>query len=94
MTYTELSNLKNGTTIKITWASTRFEIVLLDKYYLRDYYNQEPCYLWNGEKIPVSLIKVATKKDIEKYIEMKQRQLDFMKQMLEDGLHENINNNI
>lgn len=94
MTYTELSNLKSGTSIKITWSSTRFEIVLLNKYYLRDYHNQEACYLLNGERIPVSLIKLATKKDIEKYIEMKKRHLDFMKQMLEDGMYENINNNI
>lgn len=87
MTYEELKELKNDTTIVITYASGRVEVTLYKRDLLRAASEaRKECYMYYSERVSLDRIRLATKEDIDLYILGKQRKLDQLERKLKAGL--------
>ena len=81
MTNQELNNLKNGTSIVITYPSGRFEVTLHES---NNFFNGG--YYHKGERINIKNIRIATEEDVFYFIYRKQKQLDQLERELMGGI--------
>ena len=87
MTYKELKELKNDTTIVIMRASGRNEVILFKKDCLKEANEtREAHYLLDIEQVKLNAIRLATKEDIDLYILNKRKIIDQLEQNLLAGL--------
>ena len=87
MTYKELKELKNDTTIVINYPSGRIEVALYKRDCLKEANEtREAHYLLGIEQIKLNAIKLATKEDIDLYILNKRKIIDQLEQNLLAGL--------
>ena len=87
MTYNELKELKNDTTIVINYPSGRIEVTLYKRDCLKEANEtREAHYLLGIEQIKLNAIKLATKEDIDLYILNKRKIIDQLEQNLLAGL--------
>ena len=87
MTYKELKELKNDTTIVITYLSGRIEVILFKKDCLKEANKtREAHYLLGIEQIKLNAIRLAQKDDVDFYILNKRRIIDQVERELLDGI--------
>lgn len=87
MTYKELKELKNNTTIVIMRASGRNEVILFKKDCLKEANEtREAHYLLGIEQVKLNAIRLATKEDVDLYILNKRRIMDQLERNLLAGL--------
>ena len=87
MTYKEMKELKNDTTIVIMRASGKNEVTLFKKYCLRvEAETLKAYYLLGIEQVSLNAIRLATKKDIDLYILKKRKIIDQIESELLAGL--------
>ena len=87
MTYKELKELKNDTTIVINYLSGRIEVTLFKRDCLKEANEtREDHYLLGIEQIKLNAIRLATKEDIDLYIINKRRIIDTLERKLLAGI--------
>ena len=87
MTYKELKELKNDTTIVIMRPSGRNEVTLFKRYCLRvEAETLKAYYLLGIEQINLNAIRLAQKDDVDFYILNKRRIIDQIERELLDGI--------
>lgn len=87
MTYEELKELKNDTTIVINYPSGRIEVTLFKKELLKEATSVfKARYMFNGEAVILERIRLATKEDIDLYILNKHRKVVQLERELKAGL--------
>ena len=87
MTYKELKELKNDTTIVINYPSGRNEVILFKKDCLKEANEtREAHYLLGIEQIKLNAIRLAQKEDVDLYILNKRRIIDQLEKNLLAGL--------
>ena len=87
MTYKELKELKNDTTIVIMRASGKNEVILFKKDCLKEANETRKAhYLLGIEQIKLNAIRLATKDDVDFYILNKRRIIDQLERELLAGL--------
>ena len=87
MTYKELKELKNDTTIVIVRASGRNEVTLFKRDCLKEANEtREAHYLLGIEQVKLNAIRLAQKEDVDLYILNKRKIIDQLEQNLLAGL--------
>ena len=87
MTYKELKELKNDTTIVIMRASGKNEVILFKRDCLKEANEtREAHYLLGIEQVKLNAIRLATKEDVDFYILNKRRIIDQVERELLAGL--------
>lgn len=91
MTYEELKELKNDTTIVINYLSGRIEVTLFKKELLKEATSVFKArymfnYMFYGEAVSLDRIRLATKEDIDLYILNKHRKVVQLERELKAGL--------
>lgn len=87
MTYEELKEVKNDTTIVIMRASGRNEVILFKKDCLKEANEtREAHYLLGIEQVKLNAIRLAKKEDVTFYILKKRKILDQIERELLSGL--------
>lgn len=87
MTYKEMKELKNDTTIVITRSSGRNEVILFKKDCLKEANEtREAHYLLGIEQVKLNAIRLAQKEDVDLYILNKRRIIDQIERELLAGL--------
>ena len=87
MTYKELKELKNDTTIVVMRASGRNEVILFKKDCLKEANEtREAHYLLGIEQVKLNAIRLAQKEDVDLYILNKRKIIDQLEQNLLAGL--------
>ena len=87
MTYEELKELKNDTTIVIMRASGKNEVILFKKDCLKEANETRKAhYLLGIEQVKLNAIRLATKEDIDLYILNKRKIIDQLERELLAGL--------
>ena len=87
MTYKELKELKNDTTIVIMRASGRNEVILFKKDCLKEANEtREDHYLLGIEQVKLNAIRLAQKEDVDLYILNKRRIIDQAERELLAGI--------
>ena len=87
MTYKELKELKNDTTIVIMRASGRNEVILFKKDCLKEASETRKAhYLLGIEQVKLNAIRLAKKDDVDFYILNKRRIIDQLENELLAGL--------
>ena len=87
MTYKELKELKNDTTIVVMRASGRNEVILFKKDCLKEANEtREAYYLLGIEQVKLNAIRLAQKEDVDLYILNKRKIIDQLEQNLLAGL--------
>ena len=87
MTYKELKELKNDTTIVIMRASGKNEVILFKRDCLKEANEtREAYYLLGIEQIKLNAIRLATKEDIDLYILKKRKIINQIENKLLAGL--------
>ena len=87
MTYKEMKELKNDTTIVIMRASGKNEVILFKKDCLKEANEtREAHYLLGIEQVKLNAIRLATKEDVDFYILNKRKIIDQLEQNLLAGL--------
>ena len=87
MTYKELKELKNDTTIVIMRASGKNEVILFKRDCLKEATETyEAYYLLGIERVKLSKIRLAQKEDVDFYILNKRRIIDQVERELLAGL--------
>ena len=87
MTYKELKELKNNTTIVIMRASGKNEVILFKKDCLKEANETRKAhYLLGIEQVKLNAIRLATKDDVDFFILNKRRIIDQLENELLAGL--------
>lgn len=87
MTYEELKELKNDTTIVINYLSGRIEVTLFKKELLKEATSIfKARYMFLSEAVSLDRIRLATKEDIDLYILNKHRKVVQLERELKAGL--------
>ena len=87
MTYKELKELKNDTTIVVMRASGNNQVILFKRDCLKEANEtREAHYLLGIEQVKLNAIRLATKEDIDLYILNKRRIIDQIERELLAGL--------
>lgn len=87
MTYEELKELKNDTTIVINYPSGRNEITLYNKKLLKETTNIfKAQYMFASEMVSIDRIRLATKEDVDLYINNQHRKIVELERKLKAGL--------
>ena len=87
MTYKELKELKNDTTIVVMRASGRNEVILFKKDCLKGANETRKAhYLLGIEQVSLNAIRLAQKEDVDLYILNKRKIIDQLEQNLLAGL--------
>ena len=87
MTYKELKELKNNTTIVINYPSGRIEVTLFKRDCLKEANETRKAhYLLGIEQIKLNAIRLAQKDDVDFYILNKRRIIDQVERELLDGI--------
>lgn len=87
MTYEELKELKNDTTIVINYPSGRNEVTLFKRDSLKEANETRGAhYLLGIEQVKLNAIRLATKEDVDFYILNKRRIIDQLERDLLAGL--------
>ena len=87
MTYKEMKELKNDTTIVITRASGRNEVILFKKDCLKEANEtRDAHYLLGIEQVKLNAIRLAQKEDVDLYILNKRRIIDQVERELLAGI--------
>lgn len=87
MTYEELKELKNDTTIVIMRASGKNEVILFKKDCLKEANETRKAhYLLGIEQVKLNAIRLATKDDVDFFILNKRRIIDQLENELLAGL--------
>ena len=87
MTYEELKELKNDTTIVINYPSGRIEVTLYKRDCLKEANEtREAHYLLGIEQVKLNAIRLATKEDVYFYILNKRKIIDQLDNELLAGL--------
>ena len=87
MTYEELKELKNDTTIVINYPSGRNKITLFNKELLKEATNVfKARYMFASEMVSIDRIRLATKEDVDLYINNQYRKIVELERKLKEGV--------